>query len=137
LKNFSYRLKGAKRHLQNVGLAVALIASVTGLCSADQCLRYGDSLNLTHSLYQESVDPYAHLLPDELQDANPLATSYKLELKPLVINDLTELQFKTYDSRSPAAGYTSPYLWEVGGGPGYRGNSRYRGYSPSPFPLRR
>jgi hypothetical protein len=137
MKSFLYRLKGVKHSVQRAALTAALVASVSGLCSADQCLRYGDNLNTSHSLHQESVDPYAHLLPDELKDANSLATSYQLDLKPLVVNDLTELQFKTYDTRSPAAGYTSPYLWEAGGGPGYRGNSRYRGYSPSPFPLRR
>ena len=137
MKSFLYRLRGAKHDLKRVALTAALVASVSGLYTADQCLNYGDSLNMSHSLHQESLDPYAHLLPDELQDANPLATSYQLDLKPLVVNDLTELQFKTYDSRSPAAGYTSPYLWEVGGGPGYKGGSRYPGFSPSPFPVRR
>ena len=125
------------KFLRRTALSLALLVSVTGLSSADQCLNYGDRLNQSHSLYQESVDPYAHLLPDELEQANPLATSYQLDLKPLVVNDLTQLQFNPYDSRSPAAGYTSPYLWEVGGGPRYKGPGGYGGFAPSPFPVRR
>lgn len=130
-------MKSFSKYIQSTVVVAAMVASATGLCSADHCLSHGDSLNMSHSLYSESIDPYAHLLPTELQDTNALATSYNLELKPMVVNDLTQLQFNTYDSRSPAAGYTSPYLWEAGGGPGYRSNSRYPGFSPSPFPVRR
>ncbi|MCA9775398.1 MAG: hypothetical protein KC800_01720 [Candidatus Eremiobacteraeota bacterium] len=133
MKSSAYTFK----FLRRTALSFALLVSVTSFGSADQCLNYGDRLNQSHSLYQESIDPYAHLLPDELEQANPLATSYQLDLKPLVVNDLTQLQFNTYDSRSPAAGYTSPYLWEVGGGPRYKGPGGYGGFAPSPFPVRR
>ncbi|MFA5506263.1 MAG: hypothetical protein WC314_01710 [Vulcanimicrobiota bacterium] len=133
---FRHHFKNARTQLCRGALLMTLVASTTAVGLADHCFRYGDNLNLTHSLYQQSVDPYAHLLPDDMAQANPLATSYQLDLKPMMVNDLTQLQFKTYDSRSPAAGYTSPYLWEVGGGPRYKGGG-YGGFSPSPFPVRR
>lgn len=109
---------------------------------ADRCITQGDYLNASHSLYSESVDPYAHLLPRNLPPADNLSLTYDLNLKPYVVNDLTQLQFQTYDSRSPAAGYTSPYLWEVGQGPSYRGySSPYYpggpGFGPMPLPSRR
>jgi len=123
-------------------LVAALITLATNATSAD-CITQGNEINQTHSLYSKSIDPYAHLLPD-LGSVDSLATDYNLDLKPLVVNDLSKLQFRTYDSRSPAAGYTSPYLWDVGQGPGYRsrsgvwsGGSRYPGFSPVPVPTRR
>lgn len=127
------------------GIVVLLAYSLTAPCFADQCITQGDVINQTHSLQSTSLDPYAHLLPDLSQSNNSLGTAYKLDLKPLVVNDLTRLQFNTRDSSSPAAGYTSPYLWEVGQGPGYRSPYRlWNGasqsntmYSPIPMPVRR
>lgn len=137
MKSSAYTRIGSHKLIKGTALTLALLLSAASVSLADQCLQYGDRLNQSHSLYQESIDPYAHLLPEEMEQANPLATSYQLDLKPMVVNDLTQLQFKTYDSRSPAAGYTSPYLWEVGGGPRYKGPGGYGGFAPSPFPVRR
>jgi len=137
VKSSAYTQSGSHQFFRRTALTLALLLSASSVSLADQCLNYGDRLNQSHSLYQESIDPYAHLLPEEMEQANPLATSYQLDLKPMVVNDLTQLQFKTYDSSSPAAGYTSPYLWEVGGGPRYQGPGGYGGFAPSPFPVRR
>ena len=108
MKSSAYTRSGSHQFFRRTALTLALLLSATSVSLADQCLNYGDRLNQSHSLYQESLDPYAHLLPEEMEQANPLATSYQLDLKPMVVNDLTQLQFKTYDSSSPAAGYTSP-----------------------------
>ena len=125
-------------NLRKLTLTLALLTLGAGPALADSCFSYADRLNYSHSLNAESVDPYSHLMSGSLDaQVNPLANSYKLDLKPLVVNDLTKLQFKTYDTSSPAAGYTSPYLWEAGGGPGYRGRSRYGNLAPSPYPFRR
>jgi hypothetical protein len=132
------------KNFLKIGLVALLTYSATSLCVADNCITQGDAINLTHSLQSTSLDPYSHLLPD-LVNTNNLATTYDLNLKPLVVNDLTRLQFETRDSRSPAAGYTSPYLWEVGQGPGYRGRYQlWNGsaqpatrFSPIPMPVRR
>lgn len=128
------------KNLLKAGIITLVGLATFQTCLADHCITQGDFLNQTHSLHSNSIDPYAHLLPD-LSDSNDLATSYDLQLKPLVVNDLSRLQFETRDSSSPAAGYTSPYLWEVGQGPGYK--SRYGNWggsnmSPSrfaPFPM--
>jgi hypothetical protein len=137
VKTSAYTRIGSHKLIRGTALTLALLLFAASVSLADQCFHYGDRLNQSHSLYQESLDPYAHLLPDQMEQANPLATSYQLDLKPMVVNDLTQLQFKTYDSSSPAAGYTSPYLWEVGGGPRYKGPGGYGGFAPSPFPVRR
>ena len=106
--------------------------------SGQNCIGQGQHLNSVHSLHGDSVDPYAHLLGD-LGNTDALANSYDLKLKPMVINDLTKLQFKTYDSRSPGAGYTSPYLWDVGQGPGYKSPFQTWSGAPrsGPMPIRR
>ena len=79
MKSSAYTFK----FLRRTALSFALLVSVTSFGSADQCLNYGDRLNQSHSLYQESIDPYAHLLPDELEQANPLATilSFSMALR--------------------------------------------------------
>lgn len=127
-----------------LGLVASIALVATNTCWADNCIKTGEQLNMTHSLHSTSLDPYSHLLPD-LGDVNELATSYDLQLKPLVVNDLTRLQFNTRNTSSPAAGYTSPYLWEAGQGPSYK--SRYgnwngnpmqsQRFSPFPMPIRR
>lgn len=136
------------KQILKIGIASALFMACAQPSLADNCITQGDFLNQTHSLYTKSLDPYAYLLPD-LGSSNDIATSYDLNLKPLVVNDLTRLQFETHDNRSPAAGYTSPYLWEVGQGPSYK--ARYGnwngpgfgpgfqpgGYSNFPIPVRR
>lgn len=126
------------KNFLKLALVVSLVFSGSSVSLADRCITQGDQLNLTHSLYSESVDPYSHLLPSDLKGSESLSVTYDLKLKPLVVNDLTKLQFQTYDSRSPAAGYTSPYLWDVGQGPGYRNpmSSPYSPYGP-PMPVRR
>ena len=103
-----------------------------------QCVSQGQHLNITHSLQHNSLDPYAHMLGD-LGNTESLANSYDLNLKPLVINDLTKLQFRTNDSRSRGAGYTSPYLWGVGQGPGYKNRFQTWTGAPQtgPLPIRR
>ena len=132
------------KNFLKLGLIASITLIVSNTCWADNCIRVGDQLNVTHSLQSTSLDPYSHLLPD-VGEVNGLAASYDLQLKPLVVNDLTRLQFRTRDSSSPAAGYTSPYLWEVGQGPGYRARwGNWNGapaggerFSPFPMPVRR
>ena len=126
------------KRLFKIGMISTIGFAVIQTAAADNCITQGDFLNQTHSLHSTSLDPYAHLLP-RLDAGNDIAAGYNLQLKPLVVNDLSRLQFETRDSSSPAAGYTSPYLWEVGQGPGYKsryGNWRGSSFGPSsPFPI--
>lgn len=132
------------KHLAKFGISASLILVLGQAALADHCISQGEFLNQTHSLHTDSLDPYSYLLPD-LSSNNDIATSYDLNLKPLVVNDLTRLQFETRDNLSPAAGYTSPYLWEVGQGPTYKaryGNWNGSGFAPYnysnfPIPVRR
>ena len=125
-------------------LALTLACLCTNSTLADQCITQGDRINSVHSLQSPSIDPYSHLMPD-IGSVNSLATTYKIDFKPLN-NNLSNLQFETRDTSGPGAGYTSPYLWEAGQGPGYRspygigGNRAYQPgqrYSPIPMPYRR
>lgn len=130
-----------KKYL-HLGLALVLASLCINAVQAD-CIKQGDDINVVHSLNSSSLDPYSHLLPD-IGSVNALATSYKIDFKP-VNNNLSNLQFETRDNTGPGAGYTSPYLWEVGRGPGYRspygiGQGSYQNrarYSPIPMPVRR
>lgn len=132
------------KYLAKFGISTFLILAVGQTALADHCISQGDFLNQTHSLYSKSLDPYSYLLP-ELGSTNDIATSYNLNLKPLVVNDLTKLQFEARNNLSPGAGYTSPYLWEVGQGPSYKpryGNwngmvGNPSNYSNFPIPVRR
>lgn len=131
-----------KKFLKLVLVAAFVVTTIQASC-ADQCITQGDHLNKAHSLHSDSIDPYAFLLPD-LGPADSLANTYDLKLNVRGLNNLNELQFETYDNRGVGAGYTSPYLWEVGQGPGYRsrfqmnrGASGASRFSPIPMPVRR
>ena len=133
------------KNILKLALVGAIVFSTSSITWAhdpgeagQQCVTQGQHLNSTHSLQHNSLDPYAHMLGD-LGKTESLANSYDLKLKPLVINDLTKLQFRTYDSRSPAAGYSSPYLQGVGQGPGYRSPFQTWTGTPQtgPLPIRR
>ncbi len=103
------------------------------------CVTMSGHLNAAHSLSSSSLEPFAHMLPANL-DANAIDMSaYQLDLKPLQLNDITRLQFYTRDNLGVGAGYTSPYLWEAGRGPGPRMNSGpwSPGMMPAPYPGRR
>ncbi|MGE0491086.1 MAG: hypothetical protein AB7S38_17900 [Vulcanimicrobiota bacterium] len=64
----------------------------------------------------------------------PNMEAYKLDLKPLHATRLSELQLQVNNNLGMGAGYSSPYLWEVGRGPGFQGYSTWNGpavpYSP-------
>jgi hypothetical protein len=93
----------------------------------------------------ETIDPYARFLPADLNTTSfELSSSYSIELKPLRADDMSQYQFKTVDNRGLGAGYSSPYLWEVGRGPGgsmlgpgsWNTPMDGRAYSPIPMPGR-
>lgn len=94
----------------------------------------------------KTLDPYAQFLPADIDSASfELSNSYSIELKPLRADDMSQYQFKTVDNRGLGAGYASPYLWEVGRGPGggqmlgpgsWTQNMDGRAYSPIPMPGR-
>lgn len=120
-------------------LALTAVASAgTGGTAHASCVTQGHQLNLSHGFSGTPDEPYGHMLPS-LSDSTPDANPYQLELKPLRANDLSNLQFKTRDNLGPGAGYSSPYLWEVGRGPGYQptqGGYYHGGYAPLPAPRR-
>lgn len=131
------------KHLPTLILAASLALSSaafagTGGTSNTSCVVHGQQLNLSHGFSGTPEEPYGHMLPS-LSDSTPDANPYQLQLKPLRANDLSNLQFQTRDNRGPGAGYSSPYLWEVGRGPGYQPTQRgyYNGgYAPLPTPRR-
>lgn len=94
----------------------------------------------------QTIDPFAHFLPSDVNMTSfELSNSYSIELKPLRADDMSQYQFKTVDNRGLGAGYSSPYLWEVGRGPGSPMLSPGswstqpmdgRSYSPIPMPGR-
>jgi hypothetical protein len=90
----------------------------------------------------QTIDPYARFLPADINTTSfELSNSYSIELKPLRADDMSQYQFKTVDNRGLGAGYASPYLWEVGRGPGSSmmstgsWNTRMDGRSYSPIPM--
>ncbi len=124
-----------------IGLTSAALALPANM--GTECVNIGQSLDAAHSLNSPSIDPYSHLLPQTL-DSNAIEmSSYALPLKPLQANDLTRLQFETRDNLGIGAGYSSPYLWEAGRGPGYRSPNGFWGPGmapaprPMPYPVRR
>ena len=95
-----------------------------------------------YSLSGGIADPFANFLPSDLESFE-LSRSYSIELKPFRADDMSQYQFKTVDNRGLGAGYSSPYLWEVGRGPGqalpsgtWNAPMDGRGYSPIPMPGR-
>ena len=81
-------------------------------------------LTTNHSVGGQFQEPYGHYIEGYALGSQPKDDPFQLQLKPLKANVLSELQFKTQDNRSSGAGYSSPYLWEVGRGPGYQNPSR-------------
>ena len=94
----------------------------------------------------QTMDPYSQFLPADMDTTSfELSNSYSIDLKPLRADDMSQYQFKTVDNRGLGAGYSSPYLWEVGRGPGggqtlgpgsWSQNMDGRAYSPIPMPGR-
>lgn len=111
----------------------------TGGHHTTSCVVHGHQLNSTHNMAGAPLEPYSHMLPLGLKDTAPDINPYSLNLKPLRANDLSKLQFETRDNLSKGAGYSSPYLWEVGRGPSYQPTQRgwYNGgYVPYSAPRR-
>lgn len=106
------------------------------------CLQQGYS----SSSQASPLDPYAHLLPTDLDMTSfELSNSYSIELKSFRADDMSQYQFiERMNTRDVGAGYSSPYLWEAGNGPGmmYPGGGAWgsplegRAYSPIPMPGR-
>lgn len=103
-----------------------------------------DSCSLSGKM--ESFDPYARFLPSIDTTSFELSSSYSIQLQPLRADDMSQYQFRTVDNRGLGAGYSSPYLWETGRGPGggfqtlgpgswSQGMDR-RSFSPIPLPGR-
>lgn len=98
-------------------------------------------LDNQYSLRGAIVDPFSSYLPSGLDStSSELSRSYSIELKSFRADDMSRYQFKTVDNRGLGAGYSSPYLWEVGRGPGQASPSgRWlapmdgRAYSPIPM----
>ncbi len=96
-----------------------------------------------YSLRGPIVDPFSQFLSSELDSASfELSRSYSIELKPFRADDMSQYQFKTVDNRGLGAGYSSPYLWEVGRGPGPampsgRWSAPMDGRAYSPIPMGR
>lgn len=127
-----------------VGLALTTSAWAGGPVTDPSCITDGASLNQAHSLSSPSFDPYSYLIPSDI-DAQRMefSSAYSIDLKPLYSDDMSRYQFKTVDNRGMGAGYSSPYLWEAGRGPGYTGSpsgflpSQMDGRSFSPVPMGR
>ncbi len=97
-------------------------------------------INGHYSLRGELVDSYAGFLPSDLNmESFELSRSYSIELKSFRVDE-NQYQFRAVDNRGLGAGYSSPYLWEVGRGPGaampsgtFRAPMDGRAYSPIPM----
>lgn len=101
-----FRQEGAisvKSSIKTV-VIIAAIWITSSACQAEECITQGDHLNVNHSLRTNSIDPYAHLLPD-LGPSDSLANTYNLDLKVKGLGELQNLRFRS----SPAGGYSSPY----------------------------
>lgn len=81
-------------------------------------------LSTNHTVNAQFVEPYSQYIDSESLSSAAQDDPFSLQLKPLKANVLSELQFKTQNNRGVGAGYTSPYLWEVGRGPGYQNPSQ-------------
>jgi hypothetical protein len=107
---------------------------------------FGINDNCTLSGQMDTIDPYAHLLPADVNMTSfELSNSYSIELKPLRADDMSQYQFQAVDNRGLGAGYSSPYLWEAGRGPGgtqmmgpgpWGSSMDGRTFSPIPMPGR-
>ena len=97
-------------------------------------------LNGHYSMRGGLVDSYAGFLPSDLNmESFELSRSYSIEMKSFRVDD-SQYQFRAVDNRGIGAGYSSPYLWEVGRGPGaampsgtWRTPMDGRAYSPIPM----
>lgn len=69
-------------------------------------------------------------------DYLPSPEAMRLDLAPLTNDIEAQMQITVKDNLSPGAGYTSPYLWEVGRGPSFDRGNRVMPY-PYPLPARR
>jgi hypothetical protein len=107
------------------------------------CTQEGYAFSSTVSA--QSIDPYSYLLPNDLSTSSlEISNSYQIDLPSLRSDDMSKYQFEAVDNRSLGAGYASPYLWEVGRGPGggmmsptpWGGQMDGRAYSPVPMPGR-
>lgn len=93
-----------------------------------------------YSMRGDVVDSYAGFLPNDLNmESFELSRSYSIELKSFRVDE-NQYQFRAVDNRGLGAGYSSPYLWDVGRGPGAAMPSRNwqapmdgRAYSPIPM----
>ncbi len=93
-----------------------------------------------YSLRGEIRDSFARFLPADIDMTSfELSQSYSIELKSFRADD-SQYQFRAVDNRGLGAGYSSPYLWEVGRGPGaamptgtWRTPMDGRAYSPIPM----
>lgn len=130
------------RSLVLAGLALSLpVAAGTGGTPG-----FGLEQTCNLSGKMETFDPYARFLPDNLSSTTfEISNSYSLDLKSLRADDMSQYQFRPVDNRGYGAGYSSPYLWEAGRGPGggqmlgpgsWRGQVDGRSFSPVPMPGR-
>lgn len=119
-------------------LALAFVPAWAGTGSASSSCLDGH-----YSLRGSIVDPFSHFLPSDLDStSSELSRSYSIELKPFRADDMSQYQFNTVDNRGMGAGYSSPYLWEVGRGPGAampsgRWSMPMDGRAYSPIPMGR
>lgn len=124
-----------------VCLAAVLLAGVPAWAgntsSGPACLDGHYSLSGTIS------DPFSNFLPSDLDTASfELSRTYSIDLKAFKADD-SQYQFRAVDNRGWGAGYSSPYLWEVGRGPGPSmqssgwGNFQMDGRAYSPIPMGR
>ncbi len=137
-------MKKFNRLVIAMGLALTTAAWAGGHNSDTSCISDGSSFNQAHSLSRSSFDPYSYLIPSDI-DAQRMefSNAYSIDLKPLYSDDMSRYQFQAVDNRGMGAGYSSPYLWEAGRGPGNSAGpsgflpSQIDGRSFSPIPMGR
>ncbi len=117
--------------LSSLIIAALLVGGAQAEQPKQQCI--GDDLKF-QGLIIESSEQSLQLKTESGLDFQPNMEAYKLDLKPLRANQLSELQLNTVNNLGQGAGYASPYLWEVGQGPGFRGNGVFRNSFPGAAP---
>lgn len=116
-------------HSMLAGMTV--VGLLCGAAQADNQTCIGQGLNFNSAVDSQHYGDSAVIFTDDNFQSTITMEAYRLELKPLRANKLSELQLRTTNNLSSGAGYSSPYLWEVGRGPGLRGPANYPGTLPA------
>lgn len=120
--------------MKRAAITCLTVLALTGAAAADTGICIDSGLNLRGlTLTAQPGDAYTLGGIDYLP--SPEAT--RLDLKPLTNDIEAQMQITVHDNLSPGAGYSSPYLWEVGRGPSFDRGVHQGSTMPFPYPLPR